>query len=146
MTRSIDDIADAFRAAGADRAKSSELLASLYADTVQMQHSPPGPGDGPWLATTLVALAKQEVAAVGRALPDALVHPPVVSIEGDALRIRNRIEGDLADGTRIDITTNTVFTVADGRIVGLRSEMDPTDAQTWIQVLTAGAFEVPVDL
>jgi hypothetical protein len=40
----------------------------------------------------------------------------------------------------------TVFMVARGRIVGLRSEMTPDDMQTYGGVLAAGAFELPLDL
>jgi hypothetical protein len=146
MTSDIGEIAAAMRAAGADRTKSRELLASLYADTVELQHDPPGTGDGSVPARMLIALAEQEVAAMERALPDSAAHPLEVSVDGDRLRMRGRVEGTLADGTRVDVMTNTVFTVAGGRIVGLRSEMTPEDMQTYGAVLAAGAFEVPPDL
>ena len=146
MTASVDDIAEAIRAAGADRQRSSDLLATLYADTVELQHSPPRPGDGSWPASTLVAVAKEELDAIQRAIPDAVVHVPLVVVDRDAVRVCNRIEGVLVDGTRIDLTTNTVFTVSDGRVVGLRSEMTSDDAQACGGVVAAGAFEVPADL
>ena len=47
MVSTVTEIAEALRAAGADRTRSRELLASLYADTVELQHDPPGAGDGP---------------------------------------------------------------------------------------------------
>jgi hypothetical protein len=143
MTTSAEAVAEAIRAAGSDRTKSRKLLASLYAESIELHHVPPGPNDGPVASSVLVAIAEQEVAAVERALPNPTIHTPDVTVDGDRVRVRNRIEGDVTTGKHIDVTTNTVFTVAAGRIVGLQSEMDPDAMQTWVEVLTIGAFELP---
>ena len=57
--------------------------------------------------------------------------------------MRGRTSGTLADGTRVDVETNTLFTIADGAIVALQSDMDPSSVEAWKQVLAAGSFEVP---
>jgi hypothetical protein len=64
-----------------------------------------------------------------------------VLISGVGFRVRT--SGTLADGTRIDVETNTRFTIADGAIVGLQSDMDAGSVEAWKQVLAAGSFEVP---
>ncbi len=79
--------------------------------------------------------------ALERALPDLTVHPPTVTVEGQRIRVRGRIEGTAANGSPVVVSTNTVFTVADGRIVALCSEMDPDEMQAWARVLRAGAAD-----
>ena len=59
--------------------------------------------------------------------------------------VRVRTSGALADGTPIDVETNTVFTIADGAIVALQSDMDAGSAEAWKKVLAAGSFEAPAD-
>jgi SnoaL-like domain len=143
MTKSVSEIADAIREAGPDRLRSSELMATLYQETIELQHVPPRPGDGPIKSSTLVALAGQEVEALQRALPDASVHPPGVTVEDQRIRVRGRIDGTASDGSTVAVSTNTVFTVSDGRIVALCSEMDADAMQAWVRVLAAGADTEP---
>jgi hypothetical protein len=138
---SVTEIADAIRQAGSDRARSSELMASLYTESIELAHLPPRIGDGPIPSSRLVELAGQEVQAVERALPDVTVHRPTVTVEGQRIRVRGRIEGTAANGSPVVVSTNTVFTVADGRIIALCSEMDPDAVQAWARVLQAGAAD-----
>ena len=98
MSMSVTEIADAIRQAGTDRARSSELMASLYTESIELSHVPPRPGDGPIPSSRLVELAGQEVQAVERALPDVTVHRPTVTVEGQRIRVRGRIEGTAANG------------------------------------------------
>ncbi len=71
---------------------------------------------------------------------------PAVTVEGDRIRVRNRMGGTLADGTEGRVSTNTVYAIDEGRIVGLRSEMAPEDGKRWGVVLSAGNFQVPPEL
>ena len=64
-------------------------------------------------------------------------------MEGDAIRVRNRIAGALADGSTVELRTNTLFTVTDGAITALQSDMDAASMATWGKALAAGGFEVP---
>ena len=145
MTKSLADIADEMRAVAQDRTKSRNLLASLFAETVELRHVPPSPSDGPIPGSLLSEVSGREVVALARALPDAEHGGTEVTVEGDAVRVRVRTTGALADGTPIDVETNTLFTIAGGAIVGLQSDMDPASATAWKQVLAAGSFEVPAD-
>jgi hypothetical protein len=139
MSKTVGEIADEMRAAAADREQSSAVLASHFAETVEIRHVPPGAHDGPVPGSAIAAVAGREVAAVGRALPDAEHGESEITVEGDDIRVRGLTAGTLADGTRIEVRSNTVFTVAEGAIVGLRSEMDVDSAAQWGKVLAAGA-------
>lgn len=139
---SIEEVAETIRQTGSDRGRLRETMNGLYAETIELTHEPRLPGDGPIPSSVLIALGGQEVAALERAMPDAWLDIPDVSVERDRIRVRNRMGGTLTDGSAVEVSTNTVYTVADGRIVGLRSEMAPEEMQRWAGVLVAGQFEV----
>jgi hypothetical protein len=143
---SIDEIAESIRQAGADRDRLRETMSGLYADTIELAHEPPLPSDGPIPSRVLIELGGAEVAAVERALRNPWLDAPDVIVEGDRLRVRNRMGGILADGTDVEVCTNTVYTIGGGRIVGLRSEMAPEDMERWGSVLAAGDIEIPAGL
>jgi ketosteroid isomerase-like protein len=143
MSTSVSEVADQMRAVAHDRAKSRELLSGLFAEKVELRHSPPSPSDGPIPGSLLADVSKREVEALARALPDLVHEEPEITVEGDAIRVRGRTLGTLADGTNIDVRTNTLFAVADGAIVGLQSDMDPLSVSAWQKVLAAGGFEIP---
>jgi ketosteroid isomerase-like protein len=143
MTASVSEVADQMRAVALDRAKSREVLAGLFAETVELRHSPPSPHDGPIPGSLIADVSKREVAALARALPDVVHEEPEITVEGDAIRVRGRTVGTLTDGTKIDVRTNTLFSVADGAIVGLQSDMDALSVSAWQKVLAAGGFEIP---
>jgi ketosteroid isomerase-like protein len=140
---SVDEVAAAMRVAGGDRRRSQELLASLFADQVAIRHVPPAPTDSLVPRDVIVDISAREVAALARAMPDAEHGDADVTVEGDAVRVRSRTSGTLRDGTPIDVLTNTSFTVADGRIVALQSEMDAASADAWRTVLAAGEPGTP---
>jgi hypothetical protein len=139
----VIEIAEELRAAAQHRGKMQETLAALFAKTVALRHEPPSPSDGAIRGSLLSAISREEVAAVGRALPNAVQNDVNVSIEGDGIRVQIRTSGVLADGTNIDVKSNTLFTIADGAIVGLRSDMDAASVEAWGKVLSAGGFEIP---
>jgi hypothetical protein len=144
---SIDEVAATIRRAGADRDGLRWAMSGLYAETIELVHEPPLASDGPMPGRVLIALGGEEVAAVERAMPDVWMHEPEVTVEGEhRLRVRNRMGGTLADGTTVEVSTNTVYDIEEGRIVGLRSEMAPEDTQRWGAVLSAGDFQVPPEL
>jgi ketosteroid isomerase-like protein len=139
---SANDVANQLRAAAGNPIANQEALARLFADEIQLRHEPPHPSDGPIPGRLLAEMARRELAAVARALPDA-EQDSEITVEGDGVRMRGRTRGTLADGTAVDVQTNTLFSVADGRIVGLRSDMDARSMESWGVVLAAGAIEVP---
>jgi hypothetical protein len=145
MTASAIEIADELRAAARD-GKLQEIMAGLFAETVALRHEPPSPSDGAIPGSLIAAISREEVAAVARALPDAVQSDVNVSIEGDGIRVQIRTSGVLADGTTIAVKTNTLFTIANGAIVGLRSDMDAASVEAWGKVLSAGGFEIPAGL
>jgi hypothetical protein len=144
---SIDEIADSIREVGADRDRLRETMSGLYAVSIDLAHEPPLPSDGPIPSSVLIALGGAEVAAAERALKNPWLDAPEVIVEDDRrLRVRNRMGGTLADGTDVEVCTNTVYTVGDGSIIGLRSEMAPEDMERWGSVLAAGDFQIPAGL
>ena len=144
MGTSADEIADELRAASGDVVKTQEVMARRFAEQIELRHVPPHPSDGPMPSRVLVEVARREVAAVERALPDRVTDGDV-TVVGDAIRVQNRTQGTLSDGTRIDVRTDTRFTVADGAIVALESNMDAASMEAWGSVLAAGGFELPAD-
>lgn len=138
MAKTVEEIADEMRAAAAE-GMSSAVLAKYFAESVEIRHVPPSEFDGPVPGSVIAGTAGREVASLARAMPDAVHGESEVTVEGDDIRQRGRTTGTLADGTAIDVRTNTVFTVADSKIVALRSEMDAASAEQWGKVLAAGA-------
>jgi len=143
MTKSASEIAEEMRAVALDRAKSRELLASLFADNVELRHLPARPADGPIAGSFLAEVSRREVEALPRALPDAVHDEAVITVEGDAIRVLGHTSGTLPDGTTIDVRTNTLLTIANGVIVALQSDMDAASMEAWQKVLAAGGFEAP---
>jgi ketosteroid isomerase-like protein len=146
MDTGVDKVAAELRAAAGDLGANQEVLARLFADDVLLRHEPPHPSDGPIPGRLLAEVSRREVAAVARALPDADQSGSEISVEGDGVRMRGRTRDTLADGTAVDVRTNTLFTVADGRIVALLSDMDSESMVSWGTVLAAGGFDVPPEL
>lgn len=142
MDDTVTQVADELRAAsGVGGAQ--EVLARRFADAVELRHDPPSPSDGPIPGALLAEVSRREVEAVGRALRERVDGEPDVTVEGDVVHMRGRTRGTLHDGSAIDVHTSTRFTVADGRIVALQSDMDAASGEAWGRVLAAGGFEVP---
>jgi len=140
MTETVNEIAERMRTAADDPVRSVALLGSLFASSVDLHHDPPGPNDGPIPGAVLAETSRREVEAVGRLLPDGFARTSHIAVEGEAIRVRNRLSGTLADGSPIEVETNTLFSVAEGAIVGLRAEMDATTTERWREILSGGGF------
>ena len=141
MTRSPEQIADQIRGASHDPHVSCEVLASLFASEVELRHSPPGPNDGPISGSLLADVARREVDALLRAVPDARHDEPDITVQGDVIVVRRRTRGSLPDGSDVELSTNTVMSIAEGSIVSLESDMSPDEVRAWQRVLAAGGFE-----
>jgi hypothetical protein len=139
---SAPEIAAELQQAAGDGHKTHETLSRYYAAEVDIRHVPPGPTDGPWPKRVLVEIGAIEVAALLRALPNAEKETDV-EIQDDSIRVRSRSRGRLIDGTDVVVESTTTYYVADGAIVGLRSETDPDTAAARARVLMAGGFEIP---
>ena len=143
MTKSALEIAEQMRAGAHDLVQSREVLARLFAETVELRHVPRRPSDGPISGRLLSEVARREAEAVSRALPGLIVEDPEITVEADTIRVRRRTAGTLLDGTTIDVRTNTLFSVGEGAIVALQSDMDAAGIEAWQKVLAAGDFEAP---
>ncbi len=143
MTRSAAEIARELVASAGDPEGSWKALTGLFAEEIELRHVPPAPTDGPIAGALLAEISAREVAALSRAMPDARHDQPEITVEGDAIRIRRRTHGLLADGTPVDLSTHTLMSIADGRVVALESDMDAESMRAWRDVLAAGGFEVP---
>lgn len=143
MTLSAAEIAQQLLAVAGDAERSRETLTALFAEEIELRHVPPAPTDGPIPGALLAEISRREVAALSRAMPDATHDEPEITVEGDAIRVRRRTHGLLGDGTPVDVRTNTLMSIADGRVVALESDMDPESLRSWRGVLAAGGFEVP---
>jgi len=131
------------RAAADDPVQSQQVLAALFAEHVELRHVPPSASDGPIAGARLAELSRREVEASGRALQGGVQRRSEITVEGDAIRVRAQVGGTLADGSTVDVRTNTRFTVTDGAITALESDMDEATMAAWGQVLYAGGFELP---
>jgi hypothetical protein len=142
MDDTVNEVAEELRAAGGVGG-TQEVLARRFAEAVELRHDPPSPSDGPIPGALLAEVSRREVEAVGRALRERVDGASDVTVAGDVVHVRGRTRGSLDDGTTIDVRTSTRFTVADGRIVALQSDMDAASGAAWGKVLAAGGFEVP---
>jgi hypothetical protein len=139
MAQSANEIAQQL-AATADPEGSWRALTRLFAKEVELRHDPPAPTDGPIPGALLAQISQREVEALSRAVPNATHDPPEITVEGNAIRIRRRTQGSLPDGTPVDLRTNTLFSIAEGRVVALQSDMDGESVRMWQRVLFAGGF------
>jgi ketosteroid isomerase-like protein len=139
VAASATDIAAQLRAVADDRVASSELLASLFAEEVELRHTPASPFDGPIPGAALADAVRGEVQAVAQAMPDATHEPGDITVEGEGVRMRSSVSGTLADGTPVEVRTDTLLTIAGGSIVALGSDMDAATMELWGRVLAEGA-------
>jgi hypothetical protein len=146
MTESVQDIAERLRAVADDPAAFQRTLAPLFADAIELRHEPALATDDRIPGRLIAEASRLETEATARALSTSLETRSDVLVEGDDLRVIGRVAGTLADGTVIDVHTDVLFTIADGQIVGLRSQMDDASMASWGQVLAAGGFEIPEEL
>jgi len=142
MTKSASEIAADMRAVAHDRVASQELLASLFAEQVELRHVPASPNDGPIAGALLATVARREVEAMPRAFDGEVGHDTDIAVEGETIRVRGRVTGTLRDGSTVELRTNTLHTIAGGQIVALESDMDPDSLATWQRVLAAGGMHV----
>jgi ketosteroid isomerase-like protein len=122
------------------------VMASLFADSVVLHHDPPLPSDGPIPGAFLREMSGLETAAAHRALPDLRYDTVEVSGDDDTVRVRSKVTGTLASGEAVEVATDVVLDLRDGRIVGLTGHLEPHDQEQWSAVLAAGGFEVPPEL
>lgn len=143
MRKTASEIAEEMRAVAHDQVKSREMLTGLFAESVELQHVPRSSTDGPIAGRLLAEIARRESEAVVRALPDIIHDDPEITVEAGAIRVRRRTVGTLLDGTSVDVRTDTLFSITDGEIAALQSDMDASDRDTWQRVLAAGGFLPP---
>jgi hypothetical protein len=143
MGGDVAEIAARLRAVAEDRGRSQQLLASLFATSVELRHDPPHPSDGPVAGALLAEISRREVEAADRALVDLRSESDVDVESNDGIRLRVRTTGAFADGRTVDVQIHTRLTVADGSVVALQADMDDAAMAAWGEVLVAGGFEIP---
>jgi hypothetical protein len=144
MGQGVEDIVARLRAVSDDGQRSQAIVASLFAENVELRHEPPLPTDGPVPGRALAEISRREVEAASRALAD-LHSATSITVEGSAFCMRTHIMGTLRDGTAVDVQTGARFTVERGQIVGVLAQMDDATMSQWAHVLAAGAFEIPAE-
>ena len=119
-------------------------MASLYADSVELRHTPPLPTDAPLSGAFLRDVSIAETAAARRALPDLARDENSVTVDGNSIRLQSTVTGTLATtGESIKVHTDVVVEVRDGRIVAMEARLGADAMATWGTVLAAGGFEIP---
>ena len=143
MTKSASEYAADMRTAVAhDRVASQELLASLFAEQVELRHVPASPNDGPIAGALLATVARREVEAMPERSTARSDTTPTSRSRARPYTSGAGSPGPLRDGSTVELRTNTLHTIAGGQIVALESDMDPDSLATWQRVLAAGGMQV----
>jgi hypothetical protein len=118
-------------------------MASLFAETVELEHVPPAPTDGPLPGAMLREVAIAETQAANRAFTEVTRDDVRVTVNGSSIRLQSTTKGTLVTGESVSIDTDVVVEIQDGRIVAMEARMSEEDGKRWRQALEAGGFEVP---
>jgi ketosteroid isomerase-like protein len=146
MTTDAERIADQLRAeSSAPQQGGPSVMASLYADTVELRHTPPRRADGPIEASALRAISVADMAAVSRGLKEREFDTPRITVEGSSIRIQSTMRGTMASGDPIKVDNDVLLEVRDGKIVTLEAHRDEESWAQWFKVLEAGGFDPPAE-
>ena len=139
----MSDIAAELRAGfAAGPRELAAAVAARYAERVDIAHEPPNKMDGIFTRDELLAFGTAELDACYKAMPDVRQEGSVTTV-GDDVEMVTTTSGTLADGTAVRVTTSTVYTVQDDRIVRVLSRIDPDPLAVLLRILGAGGFELP---
>jgi hypothetical protein len=117
-----------------------DMLLELYADEIDMAHTPRVSIDGPWTHKAMVALAHTEQAAFAKSLPATSLRQLNISVERDRIDYSAEWTGKRADGSDVEITMVVQFWVRDGKIVAQNQRMEPEMGKKYGELLAAGGF------
>ncbi len=144
MTTDVEQVAEQLRADYASPDPDREpAMASLFAETVELRHTPPAPTDGPLPGAMLREVALAETRAANRAFTEMVRDNVQVTVDGSSIRLQSTTKGTLVTGEAVSIDTDVVVEVKEGRIVAMEARMDEEAGAQWRQALEAGGFEVP---
>ena len=144
MTTDAERIADQLRAeSSAPQQGGPSVMASLYADPIELRHRPPRRADGLIEASLLRDISVADMAAVSRGLNDRVFESPRITVEGSSIRIQSTMRGTLASGDPIKVDNDVLLEVRDGKIVALDAHRDEESWAQWFKVLEAGDFDPP---
>lgn len=139
MTMSIEQIAARLRETTSQPSMIDALL-GLYADEINMGHTPPMPMDGPWTLPAMTALARTEQAAFSKALPNTVRERVQVTVEDNRIDYSAAWTGKRSDGRDVQVTMDAEFWVRDGRIVAQNLKMPAAMLAIYGELLMSGGF------
>jgi hypothetical protein len=144
MSASVEEVAEQLRADYESPDPDREpAMASLFAETVRLVHTPPAPTDGPLPGAMLREVALAETRAANRAFTEMTRDNVQVTVDGSSIRLRSTTNGTLVTGESVSIDTDVIVEIEDGRIVAMEARMDEEAGARWRQALEAGGFEPP---
>lgn len=142
-SESVGRVAAQLRSAAAEGPRAvGRVLADCYAEKISVSHEPPLSGDGSFDRETLAAHMEAEYAAIDRALPN-MSYESVVEVDSSVISMTSTISGTTADGTSVMASTRTKYTVRDGEVVEIASEVDSETVATMLKLLTDAGFLPP---
>ena len=127
------------RLAGGD---ASEVLVPLYTDPICIEHAPAMQMDGPMPLAAVLAGMRAEREAFGKAIPD-LRRESTYAAKDDSIVALQRMQGTLADGTRLDTSIRLTYLFQGGSIVKIIAGIDPASASVLRLTLASVASNLP---
>lgn len=119
------------------------VLASLYADQLELHHVPALPSDGTVNGARMRAASGMEAAAIKNAIPDQYYDDVTVEVDGERVHIKVWIRGTLATGKAVRLVSDMFCTVRAGHIVAMEHVMDNDTMAAWAEVAIAGGLKIP---
>ena len=120
-----------------------QVLTESYAETVQVRHVPPTPGDGQVARSILLAMGNAELDAIARALPDDDARRTTITVDGDVVRMTTRVRGTLPDGSDIAYDSESELEVDERGVIAMTVHTAPDALAEHRRLLAAGGFQVP---
>jgi ketosteroid isomerase-like protein len=118
----IEEMAERLRAAG--DGEREQVLAELFAETVELQHDPVNEHDGPMPRERLTKGATAERDMLAQVMPD-FTATFSYEVDGDRIIEQYHMGGTMPNGEVLDNPMVITFTVADGAITVMHAKFDP---------------------
>src|SRR5262245_3289172 len=104
MSADVEQVAERLRADyESPDANGEPAMASLFAETVQLKHTPPAPTDGPLPGAMLREVAIAETKAANRAFTEMTRDNVQVTVDGSSIRLQSTTKGTLVTGDSVSI-------------------------------------------
>jgi hypothetical protein len=120
----------------------SDVLVPLYTDPIYIEHVPAMQMDGPMPLAGVLSGMSAEREAFGKAISD-LRRESTYAAKDDSIVALQRMQGTLADGTRLDTSIRLTYLFQGGRIVRIIAGIDPSSANVLGLALASVASNLP---